>query len=140
MYNNLDFPPALWEALITARWVKPSFRSSSRGFYSSDATASIALIDAIKSTPGYESFLFTMMLDIKDFCRTCAIPGEPEVLQYLWKIYSTTDSASNDLLVIAPGARKVRGVRMIEWLLGQGLDVNYLTVPEKAQPQGDPIW
>ncbi|KAL7941547.1 hypothetical protein V8C42DRAFT_334874 [Trichoderma barbatum] len=81
-----------------------------------------------------------------DLCESAIKWGTPEILQHLWDLYQIPESdrhIENHMIVMAVRFRKSGGIRMLEYLLDRGLDIDYRIVTdtdEEVPYEGDPLW
>ena len=64
--------------------------------------------------------------------------GSPEMLQRLRQFYGVDKAPTNDMLIQAVEERETGGIPMLEWLLGFGLDINYINdLPSLLERHGN---
>ncbi|UKZ82698.1 hypothetical protein TrVFT333_010493 [Trichoderma virens FT-333] len=71
-----------------------------------------------------------------DLCESSIEGGTPEILQHLWDLYGVSESdrhLDNEMIVQAVRTRQSGGIRMLEYLLDRGLDINYRTVTDSDE-------
>ncbi|KAL6697210.1 NACHT and ankyrin domain protein [Trichoderma pleuroticola] len=135
-------PNVVWASILRHGWAEPTFGLVLEAVVSDDSAGSVAMLSAI-----WEVNPELMKPDGRvDFTETAIKGGTPEILQHLWDLYGIPESdrhIDNEMIVQAVRNRKSGGIRMLEYLLGKGLDINYRTVTDSDEEvpwQGDPIF
>lgn len=128
----------VWAALVAMGWALPSRKLVLYAAPATNGTDGVALLNAIVAA-GFDLHanpLFKQILPV-----LALTTGEPEVLEYLFDIYSITPT--DDMLLQTLEHRQKGGVEVLRWLLDTyQLDVNHVrqgSGPLYTSPQaGDP--
>jgi len=129
----------VWAALVATGWALPSSKLALWAASANNGPDGVALLNAIVAA-GFDMHANPMF---KETLPSMAlVTGEPEVLEYLFDLYSVT--GTNDMLIQALEFRDNGGVGILGWLLDTyELDVNYMrqgespfdTPPEAGDPR-----
>ncbi|KAL7931771.1 hypothetical protein V8C35DRAFT_110041 [Trichoderma chlorosporum] len=136
-----QIPLGVWAAAVRNKWTPATWSLLYNAVTADDEAGSIDLLDSIQkadsnfldSEPWHKHSVFEGVLK----------SGTPEVLQHLWKLYKVPeeDRLKDHMLIEAAINKKPGGLRMLGWLLDQGLNVNYRRVTESDEEVpylGDP--
>lgn len=140
-YGQEKIPLSVWAAVVRNKWTPITFSLLLDAATGNNPAESIDLLDAIHKTD--PTFIVSDPL-YKDSVFEFAIrSGTPEALQHLWTLYKVpeADRLKDDMLIVAVEANKTGGLKMLGWLLNQGLNVNYRRVTESDEEvpySGDP--
>ncbi|KAI0887778.1 uncharacterized protein GGS22DRAFT_185157 [Annulohypoxylon maeteangense] len=111
-----------WAALIKTRWALPTRRHSLWAAGSSNGADGVALLNAVVAA-GWD--MHANPISKKTVPAMALTHGEPEVLEYLFDLYSVVPT--DDMLIQAVELRKTGGVGNLRLLLDKyHLDVNYV--------------
>lgn len=123
-------------ALVRHGWVQPSIDVRISAIHSDDSVGSTALLSAIWDVN-------PDLINLTNV-KSAIAGGTPEIVEHLWELLGVSESdrgPENDMLIEAVRYRDSGGVRMLEWLLSRGLDINYRTVTDSDEEvpwSGDP--
>lgn len=127
--DHREIPAGVHAAVVTAGWEEPSDQLAWIAAASPEPEEGIALFNALKGA-GYDSWLTNRQMKNSFPGIALALSG-PSLFQYLRDVYSITKPLTPNMLIQVAEARKSGGVEMLSWLLEQGLDINFMRVPDR---------
>lgn len=133
MVDSRDIPAGVHAALVKAGWEQPSQTLLTHAANCPDGEGGLALFSALRGA-GYEDWMSDSWCK-EDLPDRALHLGSPRILRYLWDVYSINEYFESNLLIKAVESRQSGGVEMINWLLEQGLDVNYMRIPLHPDPE-----
>ncbi|KAI2463543.1 hypothetical protein F4781DRAFT_416266 [Annulohypoxylon bovei var. microspora] len=120
--NEQRISAGVWAALVVTGWAPTSRNLVLWAASSNNGPEGVALLNAIIAA-GYDMHANPMFP--KSLPAFALTTGEPEVVEYLYDLYSVT--TTNDMLIQAVEVRNKGGVGNLRWLLDtHHLDVNYV--------------
>jgi hypothetical protein len=134
----------MYAAAIKAGWADPSDRMVTFAVESSDPDGGVALLSALRGA-GHDKWTKSKEKK-KSLTRSAFSYGGPSMVRYLWDVYSIDIPFESDMLIRAIENRDMNfmygkgnketnsGTQMLSWLLGQGLDINFLRMPDHPDP------
>jgi hypothetical protein len=126
--HHREIPAGVHAAVVTAGWEEPSDRLAWIAAASPEPEEGIALFNALTGA-GYDSWVNNGQMK-NTFPGIALVLSGPSLLQYLRDVYSITKPPTPNMLIQVAESRKSGGVEMLSWLLDQGLDVNFMRVPD----------
>jgi hypothetical protein len=112
----------VWAALVATGWALPSSKLVLWAASAGNGPDGVALLNAIVAA-GFD--MHANLMYKETLPSMALVTSEPEVLEYLFDLYSVTPTS--DMLIQAIELREKGGVEVLRWLLDtHELDVNYV--------------